>query len=557
MSGRPLLLSCVLLLAAIGGAAGIGAGVPGDGGVRAVDSGGVRAPDAGGVRPSDAGGVRVADVGDRRATDGAGVRATGDANARAAGDGIRMTTTAGRADGGATVAVTYRLPDSVTALTLTLPIAAADASRVAESRRFRRVNATTFEWTGTGDPRVELSLADDSSRVLAGEGWALVVEPDTTTSYQYRGIEPGFESSYSAAGEGYTAGSIAYLGPYRTASVVADGERTTFVVSDAAAPTDVSGATRFLRLAPGRFDFGIRREATTAFVLPERHDPGSGPRVVGAAVQTSLWVHPAAVRPNTTDVTFVHEYVHTRLGVVGEGSARWLTEATAEYFGRAFALNAGIGDYGTFRRGLDPTRFGTDPESVVLADRDTWAGTPADYGKGAAVLAALDAEIRRRTDGRYTLADVFAERSGPYASHAAFRRAVVEITGVQSLADWLDRYVTTDASPSLPDDPGRFVYGPDLDPDGDGVTSGRERTRGTHPFVAPRPTATPTTPEPGAAANGTSEGTPIQATPAARTPASPTARVTTGAADGFGAPGAATALGVAVLSGALAARRRA
>lgn len=502
---RPLVLSCLLLVAAVGG--GVGAG----------------------------GSAALADDGP-----------------------VRLSVSAARAGGGVALTVAYRLPDRVTDLTLSLPVAAANASRVTGVRGFRRTNATTFEWTGVGDPRVELALAPDADRVLAGDGWALVVEPDTATSYSYRGSAPGFDSSFAAAGEGYASGSFAYLGPYRTTAVVAGGERTTFVVAAAADPVDVSGAGRFLRLAPGRFDLGVRRNATTAFVIPDRPDPGTGTLVVGATVRSSLWVGPSAVRPNATDVTFVHEYVHTRMGLVGEGSARWLTEATAEYFGHAFGLNAGIGDYGTFRRGLDPERFGTDPGSVVLARPETWAGPATPYAKGAFVLAALDAAIRRRTDGRHTLADVFVERPGPYASTDAFRRAVVETTGVASLATWIDRYAATDAVPAWPADPSLFVYGPDLDPDGDGASSGTERTRGTNPFVA----AGTATTDPGggtATANGTGTGTgTATATPGPGPEAGTEAAAdgTTASGDGFGPAGAAAALGVAGLSGALAARRR-
>lgn len=453
------------------------------------------------------------------------------------------------------VAVDYRVPDRVTELTVRLPVAASDAGRVTATRGFRRTDESTFEWTGAGRPRIELSLSADASRVLPGAGWALLVRPDTSVSYGYRGEQPGVDTTVAVQGEGYVAGALAYLGPYRTRTVVAGSERTTFVVSAAAEPVAVSGAESFLRLAPGRFDLGVRRDATTAFVIPERHDPTSETRVVGAAVETSLWVGPPAVRPNTADTTFAHEYVHTRLGVVGEGSARWLTEASAEYFGNAFALNAGIGDYGTFRRGTDPGRFGTGGETVVLAEPDTWTGTPADYGKGALVLAGLDAEIRRRTDGRHTLADVFVDRPGPYTDHAAFRRAVVGTTGVQSLGTWLDRYATTEASPSLPDEPSLFVYGPDLDPDGDGVPSGRERTRGTDPFVADRPatTAPATT---GGTPTPTRTSTEPRTTEAATTTEATTA-TTTGPAPGFGGPAAAAGLGLAVLSAALAARRRA
>ncbi|MFB6081029.1 MAG: hypothetical protein ABEJ81_08535 [Haloferacaceae archaeon] len=475
--------------------------------------------------------------------------------AGATSDDIRQSFTASLGDRGRVRTVAdYRIPDRVRGLTVVLPAAATDAVRVTALRGFRRTNGSTFAWTGAARPRIELALSDDARRVLAGDGWALVVRPDVSVSYRYRGSQPGVDTSLDVAGRGYVDGPLAYVGSYRTRAVTAGGERTTFVVSAAAEPVDVSGAARFLRLAPDRFDLGVRRDAVTAFVLPERHDPTARVQVVGATVRSSLWVGPRAVRPDSTDVTFVHEYVHTRLGVVGEGSTRWLTEATAEYFGHAFALNAGIGDYRDFRRGLDPSRFGPATRSAVLSDPGTWAGTTANYGKGALVLAALDATIRRRTDGAHTLADVFVEHPGPYADHAAFRRAVVETTGVPSLGDWLDRYVTTDATPALPDDPSLYVYGPRLDPDDDGTPSGREVARETNPFVAG---GTGTTARSSDTATATRTRT-NASTPASTRTATPvgTGEGTAGTAGGFGAPVAATGVGLAALAGALAARRR-
>ncbi|MFB6303831.1 MAG: hypothetical protein ABEH47_01590 [Haloferacaceae archaeon] len=462
----------------------------------------------------------------------------------ASGD-IEQSFTAALGDG-KTVRMTleYRIPDRVTELTARLPVAGAESTRVTELRGFRRTNATQFEWTGSDRPRVTLSLDADDDRVIAGDGWAFVVRPDVTVSYRYSGDEPDVVTTLAAGGEGYAAGPTAYLGPHRTTSTTAGDERTTFVVSGAVGSVALQRARAFLRLAPGRFDLGIRQPSTTAFVIPARDQTETGARVAGAAVETSFWVEPDALAFESTDTAFTHEYVHTRLGVMGDGSTRWLTEATAEYFGHAFALNAGAGSYEGFRSDLAADRYAPSRNAVTLSKPGTWRGTLADYDKGALVLAALDAEIRRRTDGRYTLADVFARNPGPYADHAAFRAAVVRTTGVRSLGDWIDRYVTTDALPPLPEDPSYFVYGPDLDPDGDGAASSAETRQRTNPFIADARTSTATTtPTP------TPATTPVTPTP---TPATPT----TGVGDGFGAPGAATALGAAALGAALLARRR-
>ncbi|MFB6157239.1 MAG: hypothetical protein ABEJ34_05295 [Haloferacaceae archaeon] len=472
-----------------------------------------------------------------------GVGATSDdieqsfAAARADGDAVRMT-------------VEYRLPDRVSELTVRLPVAGAANAEVVGLRGFSRANATTFTWTGVERPRIAVRVGADDDRVIAGEDWAFVVRPDVSVSYSYGGDQPGVTTTFAAAGEGYAAGPVAYLGPYRTASATADGERTVFVVAGSVEPVDLRNAREFLRLAPGRFDLGVRRDSTAAFVIPARDRSETGTRIAGAAVETSFWVEPDALAFRTTDTAFTHEYVHTRLGVLGSGSTRWLTEATAEYFGHAFALNSGAGDYEGFRGDLAADRYAPSRNPVTLSEPATWRGTLANYEKGALVLAALDAEIRERTDGRYALADVFVRRPGPYPDHAAFRRAVVGTTGVASLGPWLDRYVTTDALPPLPDDPAHFVYGPDLDPDGDGATSGTERRRGTNPFVADATTATA---RPDGTATPTSTATPT-ATPTAT--AAPDGTGTAAVGAGPGAPGAVAALGVAALAGALLARTR-
>jgi hypothetical protein len=465
---------------------------------------------------------------------------------------IRQETAVARDGGDVLVTVTYHLPDRVQTLTTRFPALNRGVSLV-DSRGFRRVNDAEFEWTGEARPRVRFRVPADDRRVVAGEDWAMAVRPDVAVNYSFRGDDPGFRSTYDVAGEGYAADPLAYLGPYQTSSVSASGERTTFVVADAADDPTVDPARQFLRVAPERFDLGVRRDQTTAFVLPDRASE-SHRRLAGATAENSFWVGPNGVEMRRTGTAFSHEYVHTRLGVVGEGSATWLTEGSAEYFGYVFALNAGVGDYEEFRRGVVAERYASGDQAVTLADRSTWRGTLADYEKGAHVLAALDAEIRDRTDGEYTLADVFAAAAGePFDDHLDFVRKVRGVTG-ERFGPWLDRYVRGDDLPPAPDDPTMFVYGGDLDPDADGETSAAERRAGTNPFVANSATVTPTatfspTPTPTATSSPTSTPTP---TPAADGSTPTETAPSTGLSSGVGVTSAIAALAAF----ALIARRR-
>jgi hypothetical protein len=409
---------------------------------------------------------------------------------------IEATFTFARTDDPGSIALElrYDLPPGVTAFRLALPGLARQPLSVARSEGFERVDGTTFAWTGLpSTPTLELRLAatDDeltpTRRALVRDGWAFATVPHTAWDVTYTGSRPRLTSTTDVSGAGYGADRMAFMGEYDLAEGTTGDEDVTFVLGNGTATANVSDARQYLERARGRFDFGVERDRLVVFVLPyEGKTPTTGERsVTGEAFGDAVWVTADATGVDGPSNAFAHEYVHSRLGTVGNGSAAWLTEATAEYYGSLSTLNVGGSSYAAFLDATRAPRFGPDRTAVVLAEPETWRGTLADYEKGAHVLAALDAEIRGRTNGERTLYDVFrSERS--FDGYPAFRAAVVETSGDESLGEWLDRYVRTTALPPLPDDPATAVQGADLDPDGDGLTSGTEvdRSPSTHPFVA-------------------------------------------------------------------------
>ena len=388
----------------------------------------------------------------------------------------------------------YDLPSEVTAFRLAFPGLGSQTLAVTSSEGFQRVDETTFGWTrSSSTPSVTLRLTatDDgltpTTRAVVRDGWAFATVPHTTSDITYTGRRPRLVSTTEVGGEGYGADRMAFMGDYDLVEEAAGDEAVTFVVGNGTTTANVSGAQRYLDRARGRFDFGVERDRFVVFVLPyDGRAPAAGETAVtGEAFGDAVWVTADATALDGPSNAFAHEYVHSRLGNVGNGSAAWLTEATAEYYGSLSTLNVGGSSHAAFLDATRASRFAPNRTAVVLSEPETWRGTLANYEKGAHVLAALDAEIRARTaDGR-TLYDVFVG-SRTFDDYAAFRAAVVETSGDESLGAWLDRYVTTTALPPLPEDSALAVQGADLDPDGDGLTSATEvgRSPATDPFVA-------------------------------------------------------------------------
>jgi len=405
--------------------------------------------------------------------------------------------------GSVTLTFEYEIPSSVTGLRVAVPVVSLDGIDVAGMDGFERTERGYFLWDGETDrPTVSIRMAVSDSlsegvRGIERDDWALVSEPQTRVQVR-TDTQPVRTRSFTVADdeEGYARSHLAYLGPHERRNVTVADEQATFVLG--ADDADPTRAIEFLRTANEHFDFGTQRDASTVFVLP-LSGLEEGP-VQAATVDSAFWVGATGLRLDETGAVFAHEYVHTRLGAVGRDDAAWLTEASAEYYGRLFAVNDGVGTYDSFLEGLRASEFAPDRNAVVLTDSETWRGTQAHYDKGAHVLAALDAEIQRRTDGEHTLREVFEGRSEPYRDYRAFRTAVIDVTGDASIGEWLDRYATTDALPPLPEHPRYYVAEPSLDPDGDGMASGTELDAERHPFVedaatdqlADRVTAAPT-----------------------------------------------------------------
>lgn len=405
----------------------------------------------------------------------------------------RTTVAWSEADPGvATATVEYGIPAGVDRLQVKVFGLASATVSVESTAGFRRVDEEVFAWDGrTATARVTLELALDGEdlsekRGVYRDGWSYVRLPYTAVR---AAPSVTVEETAGVDGSGAASDALAYVGPHDRYTATGDGGERISVVVPAAADPRADPRTVRDRLVEldDVVTAGADHEETTAFVVPGEVDVG---RRTGQAFGHSFWVR-ADQRLDVVEHTYAHEYMHTRFGYFGNGSSAWLTEATASYGGAVATLETGDGTFREFHDHVTlDARERERMDGAVLADPDTWPGKFVPYGKGRHVMAALDAEMRRRTAGEVTFMDLVdaRERYGGMFEYAQFRRAVVELTGDESMGEWTDRHVRGTAIPEVPRNESLYTV--------DGRAGSEIATA----------TATPT-PTPGTADDATTAGT--------------------------------------------------
>ncbi|UTF54818.1 hypothetical protein [Natronosalvus rutilus] len=357
----------------------------------------------------------------------------------------------------------YDIPDTIAELTITIGKLEWGEASVRETRGVSREDATSFRWDGKTTPRLIIETRPDGMTLPDGVPGTYAVgdvafEPRLRPSlpFRYSGEAPRQRRTLSIEGEGFVGDGFVYAGPAETYTRSAAGTEMTIVVPEGVERSvpheELLDAYAFAEsaIAPR-----IPRDRMAVFVVP-RLWGGPG----GYAIRNDVVMHATVARITDIESVATHEYVHTLFGVFGGGDMYWLKEAIAEYYGYLVALNVGAGTFDAFLEAVTTDRS----RDAVLADAELVQRTMADYDKGAHVLAALDAEIQRVSDGAATLNDVFTTDEFDLSTFAGFEAAVVEASGSSSLSSWLDRYVRSESLPEIPPDPQYFVLG-DRNPD--------------------------------------------------------------------------------------------
>lgn len=352
--------------------------------------------------------------------------------------------------------VAFDVPSNVGSLTTSVPT---DAT-VTDTIGFERDGTNEYTWDGDG-PDPQLTMTIPANRTGAGlrdhtttsgyefvdtGPWAIVSTPAMSTSWNYRtiGDKPSFESDVTTDGPGVAGERMVYLGPSTTYQRSAHGQTFTVVVPDAATLEEEPEAILdSLEAASLSLRVGERDPSVTLFAAPSTVEWAAG----GLASDADAWILDDRTLDDANNV-WLHEYVHTRTDFRTTTDARWLTEASAEYYAALLGLQQGLIGFDEFRRHLaegSSDRY----ESSIMTRPDTWTAG-ANYLKGALVLGSIDRQLRLATDSTRTTGDLVARMNDRDTdiSHTFVRQTVGDLGG-STTAAFLDRYATTEAVPDV------------------------------------------------------------------------------------------------------------
>jgi hypothetical protein len=276
-------------------------------------------------------------------------------------------------------------------------------------------------------------------------GWALVSTPGLPIRFSGVGSRPDVTKTYRVNGSGVVGRSMAYLGPHETHRRRAGGQRFRLVVPRAAEPAErPERVLDSLGAASTRLAVGQRDEEVLGFVAPTTVGWGAPGLQRG---EYEFWVQ-ADQRLDRAGSIWLHEYVHTRQAARADDSARWFVEGSAEYYAALLTLRQGHIDFATFR---DHLTIGTRDayEDDVLADRDDWEGTGANYWKGALVAGAVDRQVRLATDRERALADAHRRVNDERNVSNRDLLAAVGAVADRDTRRYARRYTRTSAAPPL------------------------------------------------------------------------------------------------------------
>jgi hypothetical protein len=207
-----------------------------------------------------------------------------------------------------------------------------------------------------------------------------------------------------------------------------------------------------LSYAAKNLDVDGKNDGVVVVVAPSNINWGWGGLQSGV---NGFWAVDSS-RVDHANNTWIHEYVHTRQEWTRDSSTQWLIEGTTNYYAALLTYLEGRIPFSAFHRYVTTDRH----SSSVLVDPGQWTSSNAHYTKGRRVTAALDAKIRRETNGEKAFEDVFRKMNSVDGSlsHQKLKRLIRDVVG-HSMDGWLSKYVKSSQTPDIPKDEDLFSGG--------------------------------------------------------------------------------------------------
>lgn len=329
---------------------------------------------------------------------------------------------------------------------------------------FEEKNPQSYQTTRpNGSPSIQYQIfagKNERGQVWIGDGWAvtfpITIRAKTTSA-------PA-DTQFAIRDSGIiTDGNpIAILGDYVTDTVSAKTGESFKVFAANQPQSYTEPIIPVLRHSSELLQWNNYVDSTVRFVIVPsaggmRGSPyGGGNITIWGAGRSSDWGFLS---------TLVHEYLHLR-EPPGSGDMHWINEAVPDYYAGLLLYEQDVIDERIFRGYITP-RIDKDIALTEASGEDY----RYRYTKGRRVLGALDGEIRLRTDGSHTLQQVFARSVASGAGDLNSFKRITEGLTSHSFDSWIDKYVTTTATPDVPDvDMSMLAPETSSDADDDGST---------------------------------------------------------------------------------------
>lgn len=305
-------------------------------------------------------------------------------------------------------------------------------------------------WNGeTTDPEIAFTVTIETGpRPRVGDiadSWGLV--PRKTIVESLRSTSGSLATSVTLDTRGYLSPRFVFLGEYTKTVVHSRGQRIVIIDSAASSNTaNIQEAKKSLRRMSDQMYIGGRDEVVYIFHVP---------------------IVPFHLENGARGVTFQNEIVQSS-SADGDTFLPYLASREPLLFQPSedmWRIAGSLMNYFDFINGYENGRFDFEQLMAYLEEGSSdnvLIGSDyydISHDNGTHMMAALDAKIRKETNGERSLRDVVRRlnRHNGEVTYSDFLE-IVETVADDSVRSWFDTYATEPGLPTLPERPELYTY---------------------------------------------------------------------------------------------------